>query len=215
MFCQATKEESETLLANLKLYEKASGQLVSMEKTSLFFNRNTSEKMRDGIKECIGVPKIKEHERYLGLPSFVGRAKYRTFSELKEKVWKRVNGWKEQLLSQVGHEILIKAVAQSMPTYTMNCFLLPKKFQMELQGIVRQFWWGQKGEERKINWLAWDKMCMSKSRGGMGFRDLEAFNLALLAKQGWHLLQDDHSLFYKVFKSKYFPKCSFLKANVK
>ena len=100
LFCQATKEESETFLANLKLYEKASSQLVSMEKTSLFFfSRNTSEEIRDGIKECIGIPKIKEHEKYLGLPSFVGKAKYRTFSELKEKAWKRVNGWKKQLLS--------------------------------------------------------------------------------------------------------------------
>jgi hypothetical protein len=169
-FCQATKEESETLLANLKLYEKASGQLVSMEKTSpfffffffFFFSRNTSEKMRDGIKECIGVPKIKEHEKYLGLPSFVGRAKYRTFSELKEKVWKRVNGCKEQLLSQAGHEILIKVVAQSMPTYTMNCFLLPKKLQMELQGIVRQFWWVRRVRRgRSIGWLGIKCACLN------------------------------------------------------
>ncbi len=167
------------------------------------------------IKDILGVPEVKEHDKYLGLPSFVGRSKYRTFNQLKEKVWKRVNGWKEKLLSQAGKEILIKAVAQAMPTYTMNVFLLPKWVCSELKGIIRQFWWGQKGGDKKVNWLAWKKMCVSKFHGGMGFRDLESFNLALLAKQGWRLIHESQSLFAKVFKAKYFPNCSFLQAKVK
>ena len=64
-------------------------------------------------------------------------------------------------------------MAQAMPTYTMNVFLLPKRVCSELQGIIRQFWWGQKGGDKKVNWLAWKKMCVSKFHGGMGFRDLE------------------------------------------
>ena len=53
---------------------------------------------------------------------------------------------------------------------------------------------------------------MSKKSGGMGFQDIQAFNLALLAKQTWRLIHNTHSLFYKVYKTRYFPNCSFTDA---
>ena len=47
----------------------------------------------------------------------------------------------------------------------------------------------------------------------MGFHDLKDFNLAMLAKQGWRLIQDRDSLLYKCFKAQYFPRCTFLEAS--
>lgn len=44
----------------------------------------------------------------------------------------------------------------------------------------------------------------------MGFRDLKTFNLALLDKQGWRLQTNSSSLFYRVYKAKYFPRCDFI-----
>ena len=47
-------------------------------------------------------------------------------------------------------------------------------------------------------------MCTLKCLGGMGFKDLEVFNVALLGKRVWRLIREPHSLLGLVMKSKYF-----------
>ena len=135
----------------------------------------------------------------------MGRSKSNTFTNLKQRVANKESGWKEKLLTTSNKEILIKAVAQAVPSYSMSCYLLLKKLCDELTSLVQHFWWGKVKDEKKLAWLSWDKLCMPKEIGGMGFRDLRMFNLALLAKQGWRLQTNSTSLFAQVFKVKYFP----------
>ena len=103
------------------------------------------------------------------------------------------------MLSRAGKEVLIKAVAQSIPTYTMEVFFLPAKLCDELDAHCARFWWGQTGDERKIHWKSWSFLTQPKKVGGMGFRDLRSFNLAMLAKQGWRMIQDQNSLLSRCF----------------
>lgn len=93
----------------------------------------------------------------------------------------------------------MKVVAQALPIYTMNCFLLPKTLCDELNSIIARFWRSGDGEKRKIHWLSWNKLCQPKRVGGLGFRDLGAFNYALLAKQAWNLLMKADSLVARLF----------------
>ena len=65
-----------------------------------------------------------------------------------------MSGWKEKLLMHARKEVLIKSVAQAVPSYTMSCFLLPKKLCEELIGMIKQFWWGQVKNEKKLAWLS-------------------------------------------------------------
>ena len=112
----------------------------------------------------------------------MGRNKKNSFKKIKEKLAKKLAGWKEKLLSKVGKEILIKVVAQAISTYAMSCFKIPNSLCEEMTNLMRNFWWGQQKEERKMAWISWDKLCTPKAQGGMGFKQLKQFNLALLAK---------------------------------
>ena len=185
LFCQASQEEVQCVTDILQLYADSSGQCINFEKSSIYFSSNTDGDRRDFIKNILGVKEVNRFESYLGLPTLIGRSKYQAFSFLKDRVWKKMQGWKGKMFSRAGKEVLIKAIAQSIPTYTMGVFLLPTKLCNELNALCARFWWGQTGEKRKIHWKNWGVLTRSKKEGGMGFHDLKDFNLAMLAKQGW------------------------------
>ena len=92
--------------------------------------------MQNQIQQLLGVPAIRQYEKYLGLPVLVGRAKKQSFVHIRERVWRKLQGWKEKLLSQAGKEVLIKAVIQAIPTYTISCFKLPKGLIKELETLI-------------------------------------------------------------------------------
>ena len=139
IFYKATLANCESLQRILEIYERASGQQLNRAKTSLFFSSNTSHEVQEEIKQWFGAQVIKQHEKYLGLPSLVGRNKRSTFNAIKDKVAKKLEGWKEKILSKAGKEILIKAVAQSIPTYTMSCFKLKDALCEDLTSMIRKF----------------------------------------------------------------------------
>ena len=199
----------------LTKYEQASSQKINRGKTQLFSNSNTDMKTKNKVKDQLGVEAVTQYEKYLELPSFVGRGKKESFSYIRERVWHKIQGWKEKLLSQAGHEILIKSVIQVMLTFTMGCFKLPKSLCRDIESLIRKFWWGYSGESRKIHWTAWKKLCSPKIHGGWGFKELENFNLALLGKQIWHLVHNKNSMLYKVVKARFFLHCSIFDSKVK
>ncbi|KAK2407238.1 hypothetical protein QL285_042882 [Trifolium repens] len=101
------------------------------------------------------------------------------------RVWMKINSWSSKSMSKAGREVLIKLVLQSIPTYFMSIFTIPSPLCDEIEKTMNSLWWGHSGARNKgIHWMSWDKFSLHKNDGRMGFKNLIAFNLALLGKQG-------------------------------
>ena len=152
LFCRAQISDIRAIQGILDQYEKASGQRINKEKTTLFFSKVVPLATKNDIKNLFGVPEIKEYEKYLGLPAVVGRNRSASLNFIKERVWGKIQGWKEKLLSQAGKEVLLKAVVQTIPTFAMSSFHLLVGLCRDIEVIICKFWWGQRGDRRKIHW---------------------------------------------------------------
>ncbi|CAH9089844.1 unnamed protein product [Cuscuta epithymum] len=147
------------------------------------------------------------------MPALIGKGKKEILDYLRQRVVNRIHGWNNKFLSKAGREVLLKAVVQAMPTYAMNVFLLPIELCKEIEVIMNGFWWKGKAGIG-IRWKDWTALSKPKSYGGLGFRRLREFNLAMLAKQSWRLFNHPESLVGKVYKARYFPKGDFLSAKI-
>ncbi|KAM5582252.1 hypothetical protein ABKV19_002583, partial [Rosa sericea] len=214
IFFKAEMEECLVLKNIFKQYEEASGQCINYQKSSVAFSKNVDRATQDVLAASLDVERVDKHDKYLGLPVEISYSKSEAFDYLTERVRKRTRGWREKMLSAAGKEVMIKAVTQSIPTYVMSCFELPQHLCQEMHSLMAKFWWGDKLNDRKIHWLAWEKLCVPKTEGGLGFRNMVLFNQALLAKQGWRIIQNPTSLIASLYKAKYFPDCSFLDAGL-
>ncbi|KAK2658346.1 hypothetical protein Ddye_004879 [Dipteronia dyeriana] len=174
--CYAIKRISET-------YSEALGQVMKFNKSSLCVSKHVPQRCAWNYARIVGVQLVGCHERYLRLPSFVSWNKSELFSSIKDRVWNRLKGWQNKLISTGGKEVLIKAVVQNIPTYSTSLFRLLSNLVNELHWISARFWWGSIREKHKLHWGSWRKLCRSKECGGLGFKDLTTFNKALLSKQ--------------------------------
>ena len=151
--------------------------------------------------------------KYIGLPTVVCRSKEGCFKYIGERSSAKVSHCKGQGLPKKGREVYVKFVHQASPTFAMSFFHFTNKLCRNLKSISSNFWWGAGQRKRKVHWIAWEKMCRRKQVGGMGFRDYEAFNKALLAKQAWRILTVPNSLYARVLKARHFPRFDFMEAS--
>ncbi|XP_019150373.1 PREDICTED: uncharacterized protein LOC109147192 [Ipomoea nil] len=180
---QANVGEAQAIKRFLSFYEELSGQTINYHKSNICFSRNTQQADRDMVAAAC---------RLLPVFAYVG-----------DKVRQRIGSWNKKLLSRAGKEVLLKSVAQAMPTFTMSVFLLPDSLCKNLERVMNRFWWRNGMDGGGIHWLAW-----------LGFKDLRVFNIAMLGKQGERFLTNPQSLVAKVYKARYYPNSDFLNASV-
>lgn len=158
---------------------------------------------------------VNDPGKYLGLPSIWGRATMHALSYIKDKISKKKFWGRNKIcyLTEVGKEVLIEAAAPAILMHPMNVFKFLAATCKEIDSLLAQFWWGQKKDKDKIHWVNWKSLGVPKMEGGMGFRNLHDFNIALLAKQSWRILHEPYALWVRVLKGRYFLDGKFLEAQ--
>ena len=158
LFTRANLPEAQKVLNILNIYEAASGQVVNVDKSEVSYSRNVSEHMKNELQQSLGFKAVETHDHYLGLPTFIGRSKKIVFQNVRDRVWKKLKGWKEKYLSRAGKEVLLKAFIHAIPMYAMQCFEMPVTLCEEVERICRNFWWGQSSDKPKVSMISWDSI---------------------------------------------------------
>lgn len=109
---------------------------------------------------------------------------------------------------------MLTSIIQAIPTFSMSCFQLTKKVCKKYTSNMAKYWWSSSLDKRSLHWICWKALASPKVKGGIGFRDMELFNLALLGKHGgWFMVIPD-SLCADVMKGRYFPDTNFMQVTV-
>lgn len=213
-FCKSEAKECDTLLEILQKYETASGQKINPQKSAFTFSTKTLRAEKDRVKTQLGIASEGGSGKYLGLPELFGRKKKDLFNMIVDRIRQSACSWSSKFLSTAGKIIMLKSVLATMPAYSMSCFKLPGSLYKRIQSALTRFWWDTSMEKKKMCWVSWKALTKAKRDGGLGFRDLQSFNDALLAKLSWRILSKPNCLLAKILLGKYCHTSKFLDSQV-
>ncbi|CAA7058134.1 unnamed protein product [Microthlaspi erraticum] len=188
--------------------------MINLQKSSITFSNKTPEDIRQRVKLALGIEKEGGQGKYLGLPESFGRRKKDLFTLIVDRIRQRSINYSSRFLSNAGKVTMLKSVLASIPTYSMTCFKLPTGLCKRIQSALTRFWWDSQPGKRKMSWIAWEKLTKPKNQGGLGFRELQSFNDALLAKISWRLINNPSCLLSKILLGKYCQYQNFLNVPI-
>jgi hypothetical protein len=214
---QATEQEATRMKNILQEFCNRSGQTPNWTKSGILFSKHVDNHISQVIRNIFPVPVIDSNFVHLGHPLIIpGKDRNAAYNFVLEKFKSKLSTYKADQLSHAARLELIKSVFSSIPVYYMSNILFTKKFIAKLTGIIRHFWWTgirQEPNSKSLCLRAWKDICTPKKEGGLGIRNLQAMNQALIVMAAWRLADQPNNFLHLVLKSKYFPESSIWRPN--
>jgi hypothetical protein len=179
---KASTQAAHNLKKILHDFATATGLSINFDKTTLV-PMNIDTALADSIATILGTSISSFPQKYLGLPLSATKLPASAFQPIIDSCDRYLAGWCATLLSKGGRLVLLSAVLDSLPTYFMSSFLIPMSVLKAIDARRRAFFWAAEETCTGAQCLvAWDKLCVPTSRGGLGVKYLNAQNVCRLLK---------------------------------
>lgn len=93
IFASTDRDSLQLIMNTLAVYEEVSDQLVSKGNSHFMITSNTPPDTMEMLHSVTGFSKKDSSISYLGCPLYIGRQRIIYYSELVDKVIKKINGW--------------------------------------------------------------------------------------------------------------------------
>ncbi|XP_026433883.1 uncharacterized protein LOC113331389 [Papaver somniferum] len=203
LFTKANERSINNLKELIHKFTSSSGQMVNLEKSSVFFRKNLNEDDCNNIINWLQMKKMDEKEKYLGTLLQTPRSKDKFFDNAVNQMDCMLQTWQGKLTSQAGRTTHIQASLSTKANYQMGLFEVPEKTITRMERIQRNYFWSKKNAKGGNN-KSWSKINKPKRNGGLGLKDLKVVNHTLLAKLAWRLIHEKEAMWYKVLEARYF-----------
>ncbi|GJY30473.1 RNA-directed DNA polymerase, eukaryota [Tanacetum coccineum] len=190
------------LIRMLQCFQLASGLKINVHKSQVLGVGVHPDIVNQGAS-TFGCTVMHTPFKYLGVTVGDQMSHHSAWRNIIQKVRTRLSKWKVKTLSIGGRLTLLKSVLGAVPLYSMSIYKAPKGVLHELEMIRNSFFNGADSAEKKITWVAWDKVLASKKQGGLGVSSYYALNRALLLKWVWRFISQDGSLWSRIISALY------------
>ncbi|KAH9667242.1 putative ribonuclease H protein [Citrus sinensis] len=203
LLAEVNFEQAGVINMVLNTFCQSSEAKVNKTKSQVFFSKNISARSMKRIGADLGFPITKDLGMYLEMPLLHTRVSQHTYQNIIDKVERRLSGWQASLLSLAGRITLAQTILQAIPVYAMQTTSLPTGIKLKIDKACKKFIWSGNSNQQRMSMVSWDNLCKPKAYGGLGLKDLNVMNKALLMKLSWGVISAKDSLWVQVLCTKY------------
>ncbi|KAL2894589.1 hypothetical protein RDABS01_010498 [Bienertia sinuspersici] len=171
-------------------------------KSFVKFSPNTPTTLCNSMKSILCMEQRLVVDNYLGVPVDIQGKKTASFQPLIDRVANRLAAWSNKLISQSGKLVLLNSVLVALSSNVLAVMPIPISIANRIDALISAFWW-QTSPTSGIPWVKRQTLHLPKGLGGLGIRNIFAFNQALLGKQVFRLRQHPQLLVSRILRSKY------------
>ncbi|GKU97317.1 hypothetical protein SLEP1_g10479 [Rubroshorea leprosula] len=171
----------------------ATGLAINSSKSQMFFG-GVSDGLKGHILNQIGFSERQLPVKYLGLPLISTKLSAITCQLVVDKIRHRICSWTSKFLSYAGRIQLVNSVLFHIQVFWSGALLLPKKVIKSIDAAFRNFVWTGKWDQSAMALVAWSDICVLKTEGGLGVKQLASWNRAALCKYIWLICKKQQDL---------------------